>query len=349
MNSREPISSRTPPRNSGAITPQTDHEAATWALRLERGELSAEEKAALEAWLRCDPVHRGLLSGYGKFCAELDEQLLAMLPPPVEVFSRGRSEMGEGENGTPRSRWWVPATALAAAAALVVGLWIAWPRGGVEAFATPVAQRQTLALADGTRADLNAQTRLKVDFSDRRQRLVQMEQGEALFDVAKDAARPFVVETPGGKVRVTGTVFNVRTTAAGQLEVTVIEGSVEVSPVAAANVASANEPVRLAGGDQVALDRERLMMRRGEPALANEAAAWREGRVVFDGVPLGEAMARFAVFHGRAIVVAPDVAQLPVGGRYSLDDLDGFLAAIGGAFPVRVQREADGRVRITGP
>jgi transmembrane sensor len=310
---------------------------------LEQGELSTTERAALETWLNRDPVHRALLSGYGTFCANLDEQLMALLPNQLESFVDPEAPPAT------KIRAWRPMAALAAAAAIGFGLWIAWPQREFQSITTPPTHRQTIALADGTRADLNAQTRLRVDFSDRTRRLIQMEQGEALFTVAKDSARPFIVETPGGKVRVTGTVFNVRTTSTGNLDVTVLEGTVEVLPIAT-GVKVAAEPLQLTKGDQVTLDRTgSFTMARGEPEAAADATAWREGQVVFKGVPLADALERFAAFHGRTIKVAPEVAQLHVGGRYSLDDLDGFLSQIASALPVRVYRDPDLSVRVTAP
>ena len=70
--------------------------------------------------------------------------------------------------------------------------------------------------------------------------------------------------------------------------------------------------------------------------------------MIFDEVPLADALARFADFNGRTITVAPEVARQRVGGRYALDDLDGFLAGIERTMlvPVRIERDADGSVRV---
>ena len=67
---------------------------------------------------------------------------------------------------------------------------------------------------------------------------------------------------------------------------------------------------------------------------------------MFDGVPLSAALARFARYHGRGITAAPEVANLSVGGRFSLDDLDGFLVALEAALPVRVTRGLSGTVQV---
>jgi transmembrane sensor len=314
--------------------------AARWAVRLEGDPLSAAEQRALNAWLAQHPAHRAQLSELCQFSADLERSLPALV-------ADGAFDVAQETAAVARPAWrpWLPVAGLAAAAMVVFGLWFNAPVVAPRAISTPPSHRQSIALADGTRADLNAQTTLKVDFSDEHRRLVRLERGEALFNVAKNPDRPFIVETPGGRVRVTGTVFNVRTDASGRLEVSVIEGTVEVQPGAGA--ATAAEPLHLGIGDQVALETGRVALRRVRPEVAAEAAAWRDGWVVFDAVPLGEALQRFAAFHGRTITVAPEIAGERLGGRFGLDDLDGFLKDLERALPVvRVERLADGGARV---
>ena len=314
--------------------------AARWAVRLEGEPLSAVEQRALEAWLAGDPARRAELSRLCQFSADLERALPALVADGAFDLARETAAAAR-----PAWRRWAPAAGLAAAAVVGLGLWFSAPATAPRAISTPPSHRQSIALADGTRADLNALTSLKVDFSDGHRRLVRLDQGEAFFNVAKHPDRPFIVETPGGRVRVTGTVFNVRTDASGRLEVSVIEGTVEVLPVAGA--ATAAEPLHLGAGDEVALATGRVALRRVRPEVAAEAAAWRDGWVVFDAVPLGEALQRFAAYHGRSITVAPEIAGERLGGRFGLDDLDGFLKDLERALPVvRVERLDGGGARV---
>jgi transmembrane sensor len=112
--------------------------------------------------------------------------------------------------------------------------------------------------------------------------------------------------------------------------VTVIEGSVEVRPGPGYSSAS-ERPESLSAGDH-------FSSRPGATRnlAANElddTLAWRQGKIVFFDAPVSEALARFAQYHGRAINVAPDVANDRIGGRYALDDLKGFLAGLELALP----------------
>jgi transmembrane sensor len=233
---------------------------------------------------------------------------------------------------------------LTVAAALAVILWQGRPQNQFQNIATPVAQRQEVTLADGSRIELNAQTALVVEFSgsDRRVRLAG---GEAFFRVSKDPARPFFVETSAGSIRVTGTQFNVRTETAASLEVTVLEGAVQVRAGAAATPESLHAGDRLSagpGGGPVvtALTPEQL----------GAALAWRQGKIFFAGTPLREALGRFARYHGRNLAASEEAARQLVGGFYSLDDLDGFLSSLEekdfSSTPLHVTRGLDGAVKV---
>jgi transmembrane sensor len=195
-------------------------------------------------------------------------------------------------------------------------------------------------LKDGSRVELNAATSLEVSLGGS-ERHVKFSYGEALFQVSHDASRPFFVETPRGVVRVTGTQFDVRTTAAGNVEVTVLEGTVQVRQAKAEPAAAV-----LTAGDQAALEPRSVEVHGLSVDETQNVVAWRVGQAAFQDEPLSEALARFAPYHAGTITVSPEAAVFNVGGRFSLDDLDGFLAAIEQALPVAVLRGADGTVRV---
>jgi transmembrane sensor len=300
-----------------------EDQASVWAARLRGGAMTDADRAMLAAWLDCDPEHREVLSRYRELSTQLDEQL-------------GGADVA-AEQAAQRRRWRQLTVITAAAAALVIAavLWAGRPR----AFETQRAERHLAALADGSRVELNAQTLLAVAFT-KRERHVRLDRGEALFSVARDPARPFVIDTPTGRVRVTGTVFNVRATAA-RVEVTVLEGTVHVQP---AQAPTQDEALTL--GRQAMLESERVIVRALPEAAVQNVTAWRQGQVAFDDTRLADALEHFAAYHLRTIAVDPDVADLRLGGRYALDDLDGLLNEVQRVLPVRVVSDGKNAVRI---
>jgi transmembrane sensor len=315
-----------------------DEQAALWAARLDGDTLDRSQRTELDAWLAEEPAHRVLLSRYCQLSADLEQvpQLVAagVVAMPASARPAQRRRI------SPRLAF----LTMAAAAGIALAVTVLRPTAAVQNVAMAPAQRGSRTLSDGTRVELNANTTLRFE-NNRTERRVRLAGGEALFAVAKDSARPFVVETPAGSVRVTGTTFNVRTEASRHgFEVTVIEGSVQVRPGGSHGVQTPG-PVSLVAGDQFSSVTGEV--RPLSASRLDDSLAWRQGRIVFHGVPLNEAAARFAQYHGCAIHIAPALAQERVGGVHSIDDLSGFLAGLELALPgAKVQRDLSGAVSV---
>ena len=325
--------------------PTSEEQASLWAARLDGSVLSASDRLILDEWLASHPDHRTLLSRYCQFSADLEQQM-----PLLEGIKELSAEVSPSlatAQPYPWSRWPLMASvALTAAAAVGVVVWLARPDTRIELLATPAAQRQSLTLADGSRLELNARTSLQAEIGPK-VRHVRLTRGEAFFTVQKDPTRPFIVETPAGSVRVTGTQFNVRAETAAALEVTVAEGAVQVQPEAADGSPAA--PVQLGVGDKLSANSGQVSVLTLSRAALGEALAWRQGQIVSRGAPLREALARFAHYHGREITAEAAAGELPLGGRYSLDDLEGFLTGLQDTLHVRVTHRPNGTVQVNLP
>lgn len=323
--------------------PATEEQASIWAAKLDGSIMSATDRLALDEWLAQQPDHRLLLSRYCQFSADLEQQM--PLIEGIKDLSAGIPITPATARPLPWLRWPMMAgAALTTAAAVALGFWLLQPKSQFQNIATPAAQRDTLTLADGTRVELNAQTNLQVEINSRNRR-VRLASGEAFFSVHKDPSRPFIVETPTGSVRVTGTKFDVRTEAAGILEVTVLEGSVQAHPIGFNGQHTA--PVALTAGNNLLAGPNGVQTHTLSATALNDVLAWRQGQIVFKDVALHDALARFARYHGRGITASPDVAKLSVGARFSLDDLDGFFDGLEEILPVKVTRSLNGTVQVT--
>ncbi len=316
-----------------------DEEASLWAARLEGASLSASDRDALDAWLAADPAHRPLLAAYCQFSADLEEQLpllvatgLTDLPPEKPAPS-----------GAPRPLWWISGLGVAAAAAVAVAFLTARAHPSAQLIATAAGQRQTITLDDGTRVELNARTSLKIE-NTAHARHVQLAEGEAFFTVAKDKTRPFTVETPAGSVRVTGTVFDVRSETTAQLDVTVVEGSVQVRPGSTPSE-DTPAPYLLTHNQGLEATGTSARLRTLSSEELSDTLAWRDGLVVADQLPIRDAIARFARYHGRGMVVTDAAAAKRISGRYNIDDLDSFLADLQ-QLDFRVDTTANGMIRV---
>ena len=321
------------------LDPAAEEQAALWAARLDGSSLTATDRTTLDAWLAENPVHRTLLSHYCQFSADLEQKLPVLVAagavelPPDSVPRRSRTRL-----------MWGAGAMAAAAAIMILMFWLNRPQTQSENLATPMALRQAITLVDGTRVELDAQTSLQIEINGKERRL-RLASGEAFFAVHKDVSRPFTVETPAGSVRVTGTQFDICAETAATLEVTVVEGSVLARPGEAGGRSGA--PVALAAGDHLSAGPDGVAVRALNAAALDAALAWRQGQIVFDDVPVRAALARFARYHGCGITATAGAAEFRVGGRFSLDDLDGFLAWLEEQYPVRVTRGLNGTVQVS--
>jgi transmembrane sensor len=328
---------------SSSPAPAADEQASLWAVRLEGSPLTASDHAALQAWLAENPGHAERLAEYRQLAFDLDQQLPALAKSGRVAFP---TEPARALERRPRRGSWIMALAGAGAAALfAAALWqhrAALP----EVILAPNGARRSFTLADGTQVELNAATRLEIEKS-AGERRVRLEDGEAYFHVAQDRSRPFIVETRAGSVRVLGTAFDVRSEAPGQLEVTVLEGSVSVQPMASVTT-PLGQALTLKAGDRWSETKDGGVT---FGAIANDAIlrslAWRQGKAMFVDAPLKEALECFARYHSQKLTVSDSAAAEKVGGVYHLDDLDPFLAGLETGLHLKVSRAADGSVKIT--
>jgi transmembrane sensor len=221
-----------------------------------------------------------------------------------------------------RVRW-----AVAAALALAVGASTQlWPIGGgaetVTRYAAGRAERRVIRLADGSTVTLGARTTLKVSFTRDRRRLA-LEGGEAMFQVAHDRSRPFVVQTPFGAVTAVGTAFEV---AIGRrsADVAVTDGTVRVT--VAVDERDEGTPVaklarkgeRVAFGTLAQNGARMGFISQAEPVGIDDAAAWTRGQLVFHGEPLDEVIEivnRYAVNPADELLLTDRrAAKTPVYG-----------------------------------
>jgi transmembrane sensor len=233
---------------------------------------------------------------------------------------------------------------LIAASAVGVAATAAWRLAAdVRLYRTRVGERRVVALSDGSRVELNTASTIEVAMG-RTERKVRLVQGEALFEVAHDKARPFLVDAATARLRAVGTAFNVRIRE-NVVELTVTEGVVAVSrrgdPVAALRT-----PHIAAGGGAV--------IRSGAVAptvLAGQElaqrTAWRDGVIELDGQTLAQAVDEFNRYRPQPIVLGDArLATIRVGGRFEVDEADKFLLALSSSFPVDTVRAPDGSIML---
>lgn len=318
--------------------PKESHaeQANAWLVTM-RDDPSAADRAGFEAWLGADPEHqaawRAAQAGWaasGAVGARLAEAESEALQGYLRAMDRTAASRRRRRQG---------GIALLLLSCLAAGLWLERPHLWQDLGADHVsarAERRQVTLPDGSTVLLDADSALAVDYAPTARR-VRLLRGGGFFDVTHGAT-PFVVETEAGSVHVLGTRFDLRLTGDGGT-VTLERGRVEVD--AAGTVA------QLTPGQQVGFDASGVQA--VQPADLSDAAAWREGRLVFYRRPLAEVVAEIERYRpGRIVFARPGLARTLVTGSFALDDTDAALASLQASVGFRLNVLA-GRLTVIGP
>ena len=314
---------------------EVNRQAAEWALKLDAGPLTSAEQSALEGWLVSDVRHPGALGRAIATLARVDRYgavginaLPGLIVAEPSIWTRRRLVIGGGAAAT-------------LAAATVAGV-VQWRDQAPEEFVTKIGETCTVNLSDGSTITLNTDTKVTVAFT-KQARNVRLVQGEAMFHVAKDKARPFVVAAAETRVRAVGTAFNVRLLPQRPIQILVEEGVVEVT--------QRNMPdrtrVRAGAGTKASVSEGAAIAARVVSATqVARDLAWQHGQLEFNNETLASAAEEFARYSGTKIAVDPAVADRTITGSFAAKDPVGFARVTAAVLELRFTVE-DNQVRIS--
>lgn len=322
--------------NSGNATP-ADH--------LAFGEWVTRSPERIEAFLQTARLVGGLRSKHLKWpntpVSILIREAKAAAPEVIELPAQ-RSDRNDGRNAATEparsyrlASWRIASMAVVIAAGIAVG---GYQSVRPERFETALGEQRSVVLEDGSVVTLNTSSSIDVRLTDGH-RLVRLLAGEALFQVAHDAARPFDVSAGGATVRAVGTKFNVDRREASTI-VTVVEGKVAVTSADRAP-AGPTAGLALSAGEQLTLT-PRASPRPVRADLAT-VTAWTQRKLVFERRPLGEVAAEFNRYNRQTIEI--DSAELraqQVTGVFQAEDPESFMAFLANIPDVTIERREDG-------
>ena len=319
--------------NPKARVETADREAAEWHERLGARSVTTETIREFFDW-RKSPANADAYRRVELIWTE--SRKLAGRPEITEALNDAMSRRLRKTSEDQPTRRLLGLAAIGAAAALVIGGWTWWQ--GRSTFTTGVGEQWVVQLADGSSVRLDTDSRVRVRFSDG-QRLVDLERGQAMFSVAHDAQRPFVVAAGDARVTAIGTVFDVQRQSAG-VSVTLVSGAVDVT-----RLSGPERPLRLAAGQEARVTPAGTASRSVDVPTAT---SWTEGRIVFRDTPMNEAVAEVNRYlTAKVVLEAKDLATVPVNGVFKTGDRDAFVAAASGVFGLEPSAGPDGSIRLS--
>jgi transmembrane sensor len=367
---------------NNTMNKQVYEEASEWLVELRVDEdVDASTRERLDAWFRESPHHIRAFLELSSIWEDGSDPDLDRRNSTDALIVRARAatnvvrlEPGEREARKPREdsthvhrsvfvavalarilSWRSVLTASLMLACLTTGLGVLYHNLS-STYATQTGEQRSIRLRDGSQLTLNSRSRIRVRYSER-ERDVDLLEGQALFQVAKDPARPFVVRSGSTRVRAVGTLFDVyRKTA--WTTVTVVEGRVAVLPVLnvpgrpldrarTPDIADSGDSgaILVSAGDQVTVTPSAVT----QPTHANVAVvtAWTQRELVFDLTPLPDVIQEFNRYNVRQMIVSDaKLNDFHVTGVLSTTDPASFLRFLRAQPGISVE-ETDREIRIS--
>jgi transmembrane sensor len=223
-------------------------EASDWFVDFRVGDVDAAARERFDEWLRRSPEHIRAYWEIAKTYVDLSSLKEAGMLDVDALIARAHSDgnvvpinagappdepsakpgvaprSGRSIRAPARRRRFAAAAGCALAAIIGTALW--WQSERYPSYTTDAGERRSLTLADGSTVDLNVRSSIRVEFSNSERR-IELLDGQALFQVAKDKERAFIVRSGDATVRAVGTQFDVYRKSSG-ITITVLEGRVAV-------------------------------------------------------------------------------------------------------------------------
>ncbi|RBL68287.1 FecR family protein [Pseudomonas sp. MWU13-2625] len=302
--------------------------AAHWCMRLHAADCSAEERLAFEQWRDAHPLHAFEYEAMLEIW-DVAEHLPRPQPPPSVPLNKP----------VPAWRRYAIAASVCAFAlplAAYSGWNLGWLPNSYQHFEASDNVRQ-VTLKDGSQVELNLNTELTFsNYKDERR--VTLKKGEAFFEVSHDLSHPFVVRAAEGKIRVTGTRFNVWLYE-DQVRVNLIEGSVLVT----SNTALPGDGLRLGPSMQAQYRHGDYTPQISQTYDNDSSLAWRSGKLVLDNLALNDALPLINRYLNKPLKLADaNTGAIRVGGVYNIKELSGLVNTLPKVLPVYLTRNTEG-------
>jgi len=299
----------------------TDLVAADWVQRRNLWTWTEMDQAEFDAWLAAsDANHIAYLrqnvvwNAAGRLSAVRQQQSMRPGTSAPKLGTLLRS---------------VAAAAIVAAVGFASFVYFSHPLDAT--YVTPVGGHKIIALADGTRIELNTDSALRIRGGDVRH--VTLLHGEAYFDVHHDGTDPFAVTANGYRITDLGTKFSVRASASA-VRVSLLEGSAVVAPVTGQK---AHRSALLMPGDVAMASASKLTVEKEPAASVASSLGWRHGLLIFKDTELADAAAEFNRYNTRKIKLEDQaIAHLKINGTFQAENSELFASSIQELFGLRV-------------
>jgi len=326
-----------------------DDEASIWLVRLDNGNLSEQSRKELRIWLSADKRHQLALKAMADIWDDMDEVL---------------SIVDDNNSSTNVTLWPIlkpifkPFMLAASISFFAILIWSTMPTNVQKnSYATLIGQQMDATFDDGSIIHLNTNSRIETEFSDEK-RIIKLVKGEALFEVAHDPNRPFIVYAGDRLVQAIGTKFVVHLKSEN-IQVTVTDGKVKMSKVALNtkltdikklnNATIKADDIYIAKGEKVIVGNNQApKLTHIKPENIKRELSWLDGKLIFDNEELFDVIEEINRYIDIEIVLKdPALHNIRISGRFDLGDTEALIEALELSFNIKSQRIDSHKILLT--
>jgi transmembrane sensor len=329
-----------------------ENEAADWLAKLDSGKMSSADRRALKVWLTRDPDHVHALKSLASIWSDMDF-LLNEFPvadktgTPVLLSLLLRTKLR-------RTKQWSLALVTIFLCAIGLFVWMADQPVTTETafYVTSVGKRQVEKFSDGSSVHLNTNSMIESDYS-KSARIVRLLRGEAMFDVAHDSARPFIVFAGDSEIKAIGTKFVVRMTSEN-IVVTVTDGQVQLSKRTKRSdttVSTQEQEVTVVSEGEEAEVHDKIptpQLKEIQDDELKRRLSWLDGQLIFNNERLEQVIKEISRYvPDRIIIDDAELRDVRISGRFVIGDTDALLEAIEVSFKVKADHVDDQIIHLS--
>jgi transmembrane sensor len=304
---------------------QIRFEAGAWVERQDGCVLSESEQAEFEAWLGQSMSHRVAYWRADAAWSSADR---------IKIMRSAEFSAARVEHNSVLPVLAKAAAALILVAALAGGAAFYFRAPADRTYATAVGGRELVSFSDGTRIELNTNTKMRARMTTS-ERTVWLDHGEAYFQVEHDSHRPFVVMVAGHRITDLGTKFLVRADA-GQLEIALTQGRARLDTE---DAWIQKHSALLAPGDVVVATANSISRTRESTKQIANALSWKRGLLVFYRTPLADAAYQINRYNQEKVLIADtSLNALPISGTLSANDPEQFARVLQKIFGLKTEK-----------
>jgi len=308
-------------------------QAEDWHKVFQQSQGTEDQREDFKAWYHLNPDHQ---IAYAQVFTSYDSGY------DIDKISTEYIRKKQAEKYITQKSFWSMTTwkyaSIAAIILLVVTTSKMWQAEPVYTeYITLVGEMNKIKLTDGSIITLGAQSKIRVEEFSEQKRHVIIDRGEALFAVAKDKSRPFIVSSDKISIRVLGTIFNINKSKQ-DITVSLLEGNVQVIQEIESKLIpfwSDEKIVNLKPAQQVSVKQGAL--KNPIPQNIGNMATWVDGQLNYNGTLLREVVADLNRYSLKLIEIdSQSLNYLPVTAVFGTDQIELMVQGLPHLLPIEL-------------